>query len=239
MEVTRGAVPRVFMGHMLRASLACVGAAILLGCSTEDTRVVFSQLSWMEWPAEVRMSQPFSVRLVGFNAGCGEQRFDPGTTIDNSAVTFEPFFVFSGPPLLCPLAVSSAPATIPIFAFYDVRSPVVGLSPPASRSYEIRGATDVSVSPAGPSAVPVRTFGEIVVRADSTDTTRTNAGGHVSAARDSSGCVTIFAGVNLYVVENPPADTATYWSAFVEGYLYKPVKPVCGDTVVFHLVSRN
>jgi len=224
---------------MRRASFACYAAAVFVACSSDETRVVFSQLNWMEWPAEVRVSQPFRVRLVGFNAGCGEQRFDPGTTVDNSAVTFEPFFVFSGPPVFCPLPATSTSATIPIVAFYDVRSPVAGLSPSVSRSYEVRGATNVSVSPATPSALPVRTFGEIVVRTDSADSTRTNAGGQVSAARDSSGCVRIFAGVNDYVVENPPADTATYWSAFVQGYLYRPSTPLCGDSVAFHLVSRN
>lgn len=222
---------------MRRQSFAYLAVAVVLACSSDNTRVVFSQLNWMEWPAAVRVAQPFNVRLVGFNAGCGEQRFDPGTTVDNSAVTFEPFFVFTGPPVYCPLAAPGA--AVPIFAFYDVKSTVAGLTPQASRSYEIRGATDVSVSPSAPSALPVRTFGEIVVRVDSADTSRTNAGGRVSASRDTSGCVRIFAGVNQYVVENPPADTATYWSAFVEGYLYRPSTPVCGDSIVFHLLSRN
>lgn len=195
----------------------------------------------MEWPAEVLPAQSFTVRLVGFNQGCGDQRFDPGTTVDNSAVTFEPFFVFSGPRQFCPLAAGtvSSPGAPPGLAFYDVRSKVAGLDAPSPRSYDMRAATDVSVAANAPSSIPVRTFGQIVVRSDSVDSSRTNAGGRVSATRDLSGCVRIFAGFNQYVVENPPADTATYWSAFVQGYLYRPAALVCGDSIVFHLVSRN
>ncbi|HET9707780.1 MAG TPA: hypothetical protein VFP39_05710 [Gemmatimonadales bacterium] len=220
------------------AIFVCLSAAALTACS-DDTRVVFTQVSWMEWPAEVHRAQSFNVRLVGFNAGCGDERFSPGMTIDNSALTFEPFFVFNGPQLNCPLAVGGAPATPPIFAFFDVRSTVAGLAAPSPRSYDLRAAADVAAPATGPSSFPVRTFGSIVVRSDSVDTSRTNAAGRVSASRDSGGCVRIFAGVSQYVVENPPADTATFWSAFVEGYLYKPAAAVCGDSMVFHLVTRN
>lgn len=211
----------------------------LVACS-DDTRVVFTQVHWMEWPAAVVPGQSFSVRLVGFNAGCGNEHFSSGLTVDNSAVTFEPFFVFSGPPLICPLAAGrTSTGGPPIAAFFDVRSPVGGLSAPSPRSYDVRAATDVSVPVTAPASIPVRTFGQIVVRSDSVDSSRTNAAGQASASRDLSGCVRIFAGVNQYVVENPPADTATFWSAFVQGYLHKPAAPHCGDSLVFHLVSRN
>jgi hypothetical protein len=223
---------------MRRALLVCLSAAALTACS-DDTHVVFTQVQWMEWPAEVLPAQSFSVRLVGFNAGCGDERFDPGMTVDNSAVTFEPFFVFNGPQIACPLAAHGAATAPPIFAFFDVQSKVAGLTAPSARSYDLRAATEVAVPVTGPSGIPVRTFGTIVVRGDSVDASRTNAGGRVSASRDTGGCVRIFAGVNQYVVENPPADTATFWSGFVEGYLYKPAAVVCGDSVVFHLVSRN
>ena len=207
----------------------------LVACS-DDSRVVFTQVHWMEWPAEVVPAHAFSVRLVGFNGGCGDGHFEAGMTVDNSAVTFAPFFVFSGPPQVCPLAAAAAPSDL---AFYDVRSQVAGLEAPSPRSYDMRAATDVSVPVTTPSGFPVRTFGQIVVRSDSVDSSRTNAGGLVSASRDLSGCVRIFAGFNQYVVENPPADTATFWSAFVQGYLHKPAAPDCGDSIVFHLISRN
>jgi hypothetical protein len=70
---------------------------------------------------------------------------------------------------------------------------------------------------------------------------RINAGGRAYASRDSLGCVTLFP-FGLYpgyVVENPPADTAQYWSGFVRGYIYEPVAPVCGESKAFHLVSVN
>lgn len=223
---------------MRRALFACLTAVVMAACS-DDTRVVFTQVNWMEWPAEVLPAQPFSVRLVGFNSGCGDQHFDPGMMVDNSAVTFEPFFVFSGPPLVCPVAAGRTSTAGPIAAFFDVRSPVGGLSAPSPRSYDMRAATDVSVPVTAPASIPARTFGQIVVRSDSVDSSRTIAGGRVSASRDLSGCVRIFAGVNQYVVENPPSDTATFWSAFVQGYLHKPAAPACGDSLVFHLVSRN
>jgi hypothetical protein len=221
-----------------RVTLVCLSAAVLAACS-DDTRVVFTQVNWMEWPAAVLPAQSFSVRLVGFNAGCGDARFSSGMTVDNSAVTFEPFFVFNGPQIACPLALHGAAAAPPIFAFFDVQSTVAGLTAPTARSYDLRAATDVAIAATGPSSIPVRTFGTIGVRSDSVDASRTNAGGRVSASRDSGGCVRIFAGVSQYVVENPPADTATFWAAFVEGYLYKPAATVCGDSIVFHLVSRN
>ena len=223
---------------MRRASFVCLTAAVLVACSN-DTSVVFTQVNWMEWPAEVPPAQSFSVRLVGFNQGCGDVRFDPGMTVDNSALTFEPFFVFSGPRQFCPLASASGSGTPPIFAFFDVQSKVAGLDAPSPRSYEIRAATDVSAPASAPASIPVRTFGQIVVRSDSVDSSRTNAGGRVSASRDTAGCVRIFAGVNQYVVENPPADTATFWSAFVQGYIYRPATPLCGESIVFHLFSRN
>jgi hypothetical protein len=90
-----------------RATLVCLSAAVLTACS-DDTHVVFTQVNWMEWPAEVLPAQSFSVRLVGFNAGCGNEHFSSGMTVDNSAVTFAPFFVFNGPQLNCPLATPTA-----------------------------------------------------------------------------------------------------------------------------------
>lgn len=195
----------------------------------------------MEWPAKVLAAQPFTVRLVGFNVGCENMRFDPGTTVDNSAVTFEPLFLISGPLLACPLdnRESRASAAPPIAAFFVTQVSVAGLTAQSPRSYEIRGAADVSAAPTAPSTLPLRTFGAIVVRGDTVDSSQVNAGGRVSADRDSAGCVRIFAGLNQYVVENPPADTATNWSAFVQDYLHRAAAPVCGDSIVFHLISRN
>lgn len=215
--------------------------AWLAGCAGPESEIVPVQLRWMEWPAEVRASQAFPVRLVGFGVGCREVvHFDPGATVDNSAVTFEPFFLVRGQAIACPLEVSQAGTAYPIAAFFDTVASVEGLATQTSRSYEVRGTADVSVQGATPAAIPVRTFGEIVVRTGSIDASRTNAGGIAYAERDTAACVTIFVGVGTrYVVENPPADTATFWSAFVRGYIYEPATPVCGADSVFHLISRE
>lgn len=229
---------------MRPAVLALFALASLSACTEPESEIIPAQVQWMEWPAEVLASAGFTVRLVGYGVGCREVlRFDPGTTVDNSAVTFEPFFLVSRRQVACPLDGRMAMAAIrpPIIApFFDTRAPVPGLSPQTPRSYELRGAADVSVRDAAPAALPVRTFGEVVVRSDSADPSRTNAGGIAYAQRDSAGCVTMYVGIQqTYTIENPPADTATFWSGFVRGYLYKPAASVCGADTVFHLVSRE
>jgi hypothetical protein len=231
---------------MRPALFACLSCAAVAACSEPDTEILPAQVKWMEWPAEVLAAEPFTVRLVGYGAFCREVlRFDPGVTTDNSAVTFEPFFLVSHRSQPCPLdrrapapAALSSPIIVP---YYDTRAQVAGLTPQTPRTYEIRGAADVSLRNANVLALPVRMFGEVLVRSDSVDRSRTNAGGVAYAYRDSTGCVSLFAPVlqGPYIIENPPADTAIYWNAFVRGYIYKPAAPVCGQSVVFHLISRN
>lgn len=226
---------------MRRAMSPFLAVAMLAACAGPESEIVPVQLWWMEWPAEVQASQAFSVRLVGFGAGCREVlRFDPGTIVDPSAVTFEPFFLVRGPAIACPADARRTATAYPALALFDTLATVGGLPAQVSRSYEIRGASNVSVQGAAPAALPVRTFGEIVVRTGPADSSRTEAGGMAYAQRDPAGCVKIFTGVRQqYVVENPPADTATFWSAFVRGYLYEPAAPVCGADTVFHLISRQ
>lgn len=228
---------------MHRIALSCLALVSLLACTGPDSEVVPAEMQWMEWPAEVLAATPFQVRLVGYGAGCGVQRFDAGLSVDNSAVTFEPFFLVHKPQAVCP-AYDRAPLPVRavslVVPFFDTLATVDGLTATTSRSYEIRAGTNVSAPAVAPAALPVRTFGEIVVRTDSPDVSRVNAGGMAYAQRDATGCVTIFVGLaQFYVVENPPADTATFWSGFVRGYLSKPATPVCGADTVFHLVSRE
>jgi hypothetical protein len=224
---------------------ACVTVVAVAACSEPESDIVPAEVSWMEWPAEVMAAEPFTVRLVGYGAACREVlRFDPGTTTDNSGVTFEPFFLVSHRQALCPpFDRRVTPAlTVPIIApFFDTRASVGGLTPQTPRSYEIRGAADVSLRGTPDAALPVRMFGEVVVRSDSVDRSRTNAGGVVYAYRDSIGCVSIYTSVaqGEFILENPPADTASFWTAFVRGYIHKAAAPVCGESVVFHLLTRN
>jgi hypothetical protein len=208
-------------------------------CSSEpDTRIEAAQVSWMEWPAEVSAATPFTVRLVGYGVSCVEVvKFVTKPSVDQSAVTFEPYFLLTGQPQFCREVMPSSRIIAP---FFDTRAAVPGLEAQVPRTYEIRAGTDVSAREAA-AAVPIRTFGDVTVRSAQVESGRINAGGLAYATRDSLGCVTLFpyAIYPGYVIENPPADTTQYWFGFVRGYIYEPPAPRCGEARVFHLVSRN
>jgi len=217
-------------------------AVPVAACSSEpDTRIEAAQVSWMEWPAEVSAATPFTVRLVGYGVSCVEVvKFVTKPSVDQSAVTFEPYFLVTGQPQFCRLDVPHRAIDLLVAPFFDTRAAVPGLEAQVPRTYEIRAGTDVSAREAA-AAFPIRTFGDVTVRSAQVESGRINAGGLAYATRDSLGCVTlspygIYPG---YVVENPPADTAQYWFGFVRGYIDDPAAPVCGKSKVFHLVSRN
>lgn len=231
---------------MRSASFVLLLALPVAGCSEPDTRSEPAQVSWMEWPAEVLAATPFTVRLVGYSVYCVEVvKFVTAPTVDQSAVTFEPYFLINGQPNYClPLRGTTATdqaSILPIVPFFDTRAAVPGLEAQVPRTYEIRAGANVSVPGRLDAALPVRTFGEVTVRSAGVATERLNAGGRAYASRDSLGCVTLYSyGVYPgYVIENPPADTAQYWDGFVRGYIYEPAAPVCGQAKVFHLVTRN
>jgi hypothetical protein len=212
-------------------------------CSEPDTRIDPAQVNWMEWPAEVLAATPFTVRLVGTGGpACGPEdvRLVTAPTVDASAVTFEPYFLSRGEVFACRLDAQSSPGANRLLRpAFDTRAPVPGLEAAFPRTYEIRAGTDVLLR--GLARFPIRTFGDISVLSEGVPANRVNAGGLVTASRDTQGCVTLrpYAFYQSYVIENPPADTATYWSAFVRGYLYDAAAPVCGETKVFHLVTIN
>jgi len=166
-------------------------------------------------------------------------KFVTKPSVDQSAVTFEPYFLLTGQPQFCRELTPSSRIIAP---FFDTRSAVPGLEAQYPRTYEIRAGSDAYARDAGlASAFPIRTFGEVTVRSAQVESGQINAGGVAYAFRDSLGCVTLSpSGVYPgYVIENPPADTSRFWSAFVRGYIYEPAAPVCGESKVFHLVTRN
>ena len=233
---------------MRPASFVLLLVMPVAACSSEpDTRLEAAQVNWMEWPAEVLAATPFTVRLAGFGVSCVEVvKFVTTPTVDQSAVTFEPYFLVTGRPQLCPLAGTGQSAVRPqglsiVAPFYDTRAAVPGLDAQVPRTYEMRAGTTVYVPGGLDSRLPIRTFGDVTVRSAGVVTERLNAGGQVYTSRDSLGCVTLFPwAINPgYVIENPPADTAQYWNGFVRGYIYEPSAPVCGQAKVFHLVTRN
>src|SRR5437867_1898202 len=133
---------------MRPASFVLLLAAPVVACSEPDTRIEPAQVSWMEWPAEVMAATTFTVRLVGYGASCVEVvKFVTTPTVDQSAVTFEPYYL-TGRPRVCPLDVARQdPAGTPslIYApYFDTRAAVPGLDAEVPRTYEIRAGTDVS-----------------------------------------------------------------------------------------------
>jgi len=232
---------------MRRVSFVLLLAVPLVACSEPDARIQAAQVNWMEWPAEVTAATTFTVRLVGYGVACVEIRqFVTTPTVDQSAVTFEPYYLL-GRPQVCPFDVprqdrADAPA-LSIAPSFDTSAAVPGLEAQYARTYEIRAGTDVyaRLGLDALAAYPIRTFGDITVRAAQVENGRINAGGTVYASRDSIGCVTLHPSFVYpgYVIENPPADTTQYWSAFVRGYIYDAPAPVCGESKVFHLVTRE
>lgn len=232
---------------MRRWGLAA-GALALAACTDSNLQVVPVEVTWMEWPAEVLPATAFNVRLMGYGPGCYRSvELRVPVAVDRSAVSFEPYFLVDGtdPEVLCAEPVAEPRvATIPIdVGYYDTRRQVDGLTADYPRTYEMRAAATVyaQYAPgASGEALPVRTFGQVMVRSDAALTPPLNVGGNVYLYRDSLACaravpVFLYPG---YVIENPPADTAA-WFGFVRGYLYTPPQPVCGETRVLKVVTWN
>ena len=229
---------------MRPASFVLLLVLPVVACSEPDTRIEAAQVGWMEWPAEVPAATPFTVRLVGPSVYCVQvMEFVTAPMVDQSAVTFEPYFLVNGQPYRCDPVAQAAPRSaslLPVSVTYDTLTAVPGLAAQVTRTYELRAGTDV-VAHGVAAAFPIRTFGDVTVRTAQVENGRINAGGTAYASRDSLGCVSLhpFGVFPAYVIENPPADTAPYWSAFVRGYIYDAPAPVCGESKVFHLVTRE
>jgi len=221
--------------------------ASLAACSDSGLQRVAVEVQWMEWPAEVLPGHRFEVRLVGYGPGCARRiALRVPVRIDQSAVTFEPYFLVSGtdPEILCaePVTAGVTAPSIPIdIGFYDTLMLIAQLPAEYPRTYEMRGAAAVYVpaSSALAELLPVRTFGEIAVRDGAAAFSPIGVGGNVYMVRDTLGCIRVvpiapIAAAMGYVVENPPADTTALFG-FVRGYLYAPAQPVCGATSVLHL----
>jgi hypothetical protein len=232
---------------MRLASFVLLLAVPATACSEPDSRIEPAQVSWMEWPAEVSVATPFSARLVGFGVSCVQVvRFVTAPTVDESAVTFEPYFLVTGRSQFCPLDGTRQsdvrPQGLSIIApYFDAQATVPGLDAEYPRTYEIRAGTSVFVPGTLDARLPIRTFGDITVRTAQVENGHINAAGTAYASRDSLGCVSLhpFGVYPGYVIENAPADTTQYWSAFVRGYIYDAPAPVCGESKVFHLVTRE
>jgi hypothetical protein len=227
----------------MRPALSALALFALAACTGgPNTNAVPLEVNWMEWPAQVVAAQSFSVRLVLPEPFCAAVvALRAPATVDNSAVTFEPFALVRNDPTLYCAYPQASPTVSYAPSGRDTTVLVAGLAATYPRTYELRATASVAVAAAPASALPERTFGSVTVRLDSATATRANAGGLVFITRDSLGCTRmilqgLFPTVG-YVVEN--ADTSLARLAFVRGYLYYPAAPVCGAARVFHLVSVN
>jgi hypothetical protein len=95
----------------------------------------------------------------------------------------------------------------------------------------------------GGSQLPIRTFGEFVVQLSSPAESRRNGAGWVYAFSDTLGCRRIRP-VGAYrpgtdIPLEDQADTTGLNGSFVRGYIYDASASVCGQTRVFHLVSKT
>jgi hypothetical protein len=224
------------------APIIALAASLAFGCATDpDAEAVPATVLWMEWPAEVLAAEPFTVRLTGFGVDCREVvRFDTDPTVDDIAITFEPFFVVTGPQQPCPLsAADPIPASASLMPpFFDTRAAVPPLTPTVPRTYEMRAMTLPFQTALGAPDRVIRTFGDVVVRSEVAQPGVTRVGGQVYSYVDTLACVRAAAHglIAGYVVENPPAGGG-YWSGFLRGYLHPVSTPICGETRVLYLES--
>jgi len=221
-------------------SLALVLLSLLVACEP-DGKISPVTVQWMDWPDQVDAGQPFRTRLVVWGVCAVNPRFRAGTSADQSAVTFAPYFLIDDDnDILCAGGVAE-PFVITAI---DTAGTAPGLAATVSRTYEMRATALGNTYAVGVLGdFPVRTFGEVTVGPPGSDPSRLNAAGTVSVEKDSLGCVRVRP-VGLYtpgaaLVLEDQADTVGLSYAFVRGYIHEVSTPVCGETKVFHLSSLN
>lgn len=204
---------------------------LLIACEP-DGRVSRSGLYWMDWPAEVQSGVQFNVRMVLLDPCGGWDAFRPDPSADQSAITFQPYFLGVRDDVLCAAALR--------IGGLDTVVTAPRLTPAARQTIEMLGAVWPEQ---GSSPFPIRTFGDVVVVPASPDPARRNAAGWVYSSTDTLGCRRIQpAGAYRPGTALPledQTDTSSVLGHFVRGYIHDASAPVCGETRVFHLLSRN
>jgi hypothetical protein len=196
----------------------------------------------MEWPAEVTAATPFTVRLLVTYPVCYPWVFHPAVSADQSAVTFAPYFLVKKVAPVCPPVPQQAVIYPLPNGALDTAGIAPGLAATYPRTFEMRASASVNV-PASQvdGSTPARTFGNVTVRLSNPDTSRRNSAGLAAWWRDNTGCVRlrpVGSSSIGFVLENQ-SDTTGLMNAFVRGFLHDAAAPVCGQTRVFQLVSRN
>jgi hypothetical protein len=219
---------------------AAISLGLVLACGEPNDTVSPVTVQWMDWPAEVNAGQPFRTRLVVWNVCALNPQFRSGARADQSAVSFEPYFLIGHDHIAC--LTERTPSLLALIAI-DTAGTAPGLFAPSARTYEMRASTMAVAYTAGAQALPVGTYGDVTVRPSGADPSRRNAGGYATLETDSLGCVRVRP-TGLYspgtaLVLEDQADTSGLPFAFLKGYIHDAASPVCGEIRVFHLVSRN
>jgi len=217
---------------------AAIALGLLVACDEPSGKVDPVSVQWMDWPAEVNAGQPFRTRLVVWGICAINPQFRPGASANQTAVTFAPYFTFENDHILCAGATGNAFVVTAL----DTAGIAPGLLAGSPRIYEMRAGAEVLFASAAQS-IPVRRFGDVTVRPTGADSSQRNGGGAVYLQVDSLGCARL-APLGLYnpnsaLVLEDQADTAGLSGAFVTGYTHDAAAPVCGETRVFHVVTRN
>lgn len=226
---------------MRPAVFAALSLAWLLACEGPQADISPVTVLWMDWPGEVNAGQPFRTRLVVWNVCALNPQFRAGAQADQSAVTFEPYYLIGHDQIAC--LTQRTPTLLALLAL-DTAGIAPGLAAASARTYDMRApVTDYALSTTAAPNSAVGKFGVVTVRPTGADPLRRNAAGDVVAERDSLGCVRVRP-VGLYnpgaaLVLEDQADTAGLSHAFVRGFIHEAATPVCGQTRVFKVESRN
>jgi hypothetical protein len=216
---------------MRRAALLL--SATLAACQS-DFVTTATAVEWLEWPQEVVAGQAFDVRVVVPPICAQQATLTDVPQLSDTAITFAPSWRYEqNPDIVCAVtAVGPARSPADLVNGYFTTVSLPGLPLPLQGHYDL-----ITVGPNPADGLLATHVGDLVVRADSADTSRTGAAGFVAATRNA-GCTRIGQPGVGYVIENP-VDTASFWAGFVSGYLYRPDTLVCGASRVFHLVRTS
>lgn len=231
----------------LRALYSIPVLAALTACDP-DSDIEPVAVQWMDWPAEALVATPFQVHMVVIRPLCHPNVFRLRVDTDQSAVTFLPYFLVNHERAVCPIPVDAiahpdimVDVIAPDYAL-DTVITAPALDSTIARTFEMRAPRNGGASiPGVPFGERVQAFGDVTVRLSAPDTSRRNVAGWVFLTRDSLGCARVTPGTSSiegFMLEDQ-ADTLNLAAIFVRGYIHEATAPVCGQTRVFHLVSRN
>lgn len=220
----------------MRAVLFVVCLGVVAACDSSDN-VSPTTVVWMDWPAEVNANESFRTRLVTWGVCASNPRFFAGASANAEAVTFSPYYLIDDNPVYCLAATNETFLVVAI----DTAGQAPGLPAIVSRTYEMRGSVSGYLR-ANTIADPIWTFGQVHVLSNGANPAQRNAAGTAGLMRDSLSCARIFP-IGLYdpsggLMLEDQADTAGLAYAFVRGYIHDVATPVCGETRVFHLLSK-